>query len=249
MPRKSTGGAASGASVPSTPIAKGLGSRKSLNGTSGTATPPSAVDVDSTVPASTTNLVVPASTKLVLKQQEVALKGIESYELPRGPLIKLAKSSLPDNVQLRRDVQFALVRSASVFISYLTATAHDTARRKKKKNILPEHVMEAMREIELGDADVMRELKVHLLAFREGVVKKKSEKASVGSKAADATEPNDADVSRLESDDMDADESTRDDVEQGGSASLLNRRLADHADQDQDDNDDGDGADELMDED
>ncbi|CDW96835.1 hypothetical protein [Sporisorium scitamineum] len=96
--------------------------------------------------ARTSTLTIPPSTKLVLKQQETALKGIESFELPRSNIIKCAKSDIPDSVQLRKEVQQALVKSATVFISYLTATAHDNATKKKGKIITAQHVFDGVEE-------------------------------------------------------------------------------------------------------
>lgn len=229
----------SGASAPSTPSTKPGLPRKSLNGS------PSVADADAST--STSALTVPTSSKLVLKQQETALKGIESFELPRSNIVKCAKSDIPDSVQLRKEVQQALVKSATVFISYLTATAHDNATKKKGKIITAQHVLDAVRQIDLAGEDEMAELKAQLKGYRDNAARKKSEKATAGAgekKAADGQEgeaeaENDADVSRLDgAEEEDADQSVRmhDDAD-AADASLLRKSLhaagQDDADEDQ----------------
>ncbi|GAC75119.1 hypothetical protein L1887_51505 [Cichorium endivia] len=175
MPRKSTGGVSS-ASAPGTPISKTTGKTGDGEASGG--------------------LIVPAETKAVLRQQEVALKtlthGIDSYELPRSNVIKTAKTDIPDSVQLRKEVQQALVKSASVFISYLTATAHETAQGKGAKIISAQHVLDAVGQLELGD-EAQKEMKAQLRAYRENAQQKK-----VKAKQAAAEDGNDADVSRVD---------------------------------------------------
>ncbi|EST04969.1 Transcription factor CBF/NF-Y/archaeal histone [Kalmanozyma brasiliensis GHG001] len=186
MPRKSTG-AASSASAPGTPAAK-TGGRKSISG--------SIDDTSSNAP-----LVVPPSSKAVLKQQEVALKGIESFELPRSNIVRCAKSELPDSVALRKDTQQALVRSATVWISYLTSIAHDSVREKGGKIISAQHVLDAVREAGFTEEEVGL-LKEGLRGYRDAVQKKKA--AAVVGKKGDAevegeeAEGNEADESRVD---------------------------------------------------
>ena len=196
MPRKSTGGASAsgGASTPGTPVSKAP--RKSHNGTSSTT-------------EAEPLLTIPASTKLVVKQQETALKGIDSFELPRSNIVKCAKTDLPDSVQLRKEVQQALVKSATVFISYLTATAHDHARKRAGKIIGPQHVLDALRELGFSD-DELGSIKAELKTYRENVARKKSDKVAGEKKdTAEAEETdegggNDADVSRMDGDEADS---------------------------------------------
>lgn len=180
--------------------------------------------------ASASTLTVPTSSKAVLKQQEVALRGIESFELPRGPLIKLAKTTLPDSTTLRKDTQSAIVRSASVFISYLTATAHDNAKAKKGKIIGAQHVIDALRELDF-DPEEVREVKDHLRAYREAAARKKEkskESKGNGNDGATGDAQQEGDKSLAE----DALEVEEEDEEEA-------------AEQEEDD----EGADQLMDED
>ncbi len=175
MPRKSTGGVSS-ASAPGTPVGKTAGKNGDGEASGG--------------------LIVPAETKAVLRQQEVALKtlthGIDSYELPRSNVIKTAKADIPDSVQLRKEVQQALVKSASVFISYLTATAQETAQGKGAKIISAQHVLDAVGQLELGD-EAQKEMKAQLRAYRENAQQKK-----LKAKQTPAEDENDADVSRVD---------------------------------------------------
>lgn len=50
--------------------------------------------------------------------------GIDQYELPRASISKLARTDIPDSVQLRKDTITALVKSSSVFVSYLSTSLH-----------------------------------------------------------------------------------------------------------------------------
>ena len=51
--------------------------------------------------------------------------GLDQFELPKASIQKLAKSELPDSIQLRKDSLAALVKSSSVFVSYLS-TCYET---------------------------------------------------------------------------------------------------------------------------
>ncbi|SPO26767.1 related to dna polymerase epsilon p17 subunit [Ustilago trichophora] len=252
MPRKSTGGA-SAASAPSTPAAKG-GPRKSVGTPSG---------ADSESSSSNPALIIPPAAKSVLKQQETAQKGIEAFDLPRTNIVKLAKSDIPDSVQLRKEVQQALVKSATVFISYLSAAAHERVAGKGGKIISAQHVLEAVKEVELdsGDGEVLRELKDQLRAYRENAARKKSEKAAgVGTKGTSSgpkdreVEDGDADVSRFDGaeDGEEGDDSVMPDGEDEGEAgdeSLLRKSLQNGNQHDDDEEEEDEGEDQLMDED
>ncbi|GAC99059.1 potential histone-like transcription factor [Pseudozyma hubeiensis SY62] len=219
MPRKSTGGVSvGGGSQPSTPK-----SRKSISTDSPLPLNP---DVSITTTSANASLSIPTTSKAVLKQQEVALRGIESFELPRGPLIKFAKTTLPDSITLRKDTQSAIVRSASVFISYLTSTAHDNAKAKKGKIIGAQHVIDALRDLDFTHEEV-KEIKDHLRAYREAAAKKK-EKSKESKDGATGEGEKDGDQSLVE-DALEVEEEYEEEA----------------AEQEEDD----EGADQLMDED
>ncbi|KAJ9479761.1 DNA polymerase epsilon subunit D [Pseudozyma hubeiensis] len=226
MPRKSTGGVSvGGGSTPSTPKA-----RKSISTDSPLPLNPDESTTTAAASASASTLSVPTTSKAVLKQQEVALRGIESFELPRGPLIKFAKTTLPDSTTLRKDTQSAIVRSASVFISYLTATAHDNAKAKKGKIIAAQHVIDALRELDFTQEEV-KEVKDHLRAYREAAMRKKEKSKESKEDTADGATG---------------------EAEKDGDQSLVEdgAEVEEHEEAaEQEDDDDDEGADQLMDED
>ncbi|WFD05604.1 DNA-directed DNA polymerase [Malassezia vespertilionis] len=83
--------------------------------------------------------------------------GIDQFELPKASINKLARTEIPDSVQLRKDTLTALVKSASVFVSYLStyynmlipaAASQDVAIARGNKTISAAHVLDAMRELE-----------------------------------------------------------------------------------------------------
>ncbi|PWZ00221.1 histone-fold-containing protein [Testicularia cyperi] len=163
MPRKSLPDAASGSSTP-------VKARKSIPG--GDGAPASATKKTGGSGANdeaTNGLVLAAETKAVLAQQTGALKslagGIDQYELPKTSVVKLAKSEIPDSVQLRKEVTSALVKASTVFISYLTAASHDLASSKGLKTISGQNVLDSIKDLDLGD-EFRAQLKKELEAYR-----------------------------------------------------------------------------------
>ncbi|KAJ8700917.1 hypothetical protein PTI98_003895 [Pleurotus ostreatus] len=56
------------------------------------------------------------------QQQEQVSEGIEQFELPKSLVTKIAKSAVPPDVKLQKDVVLSLVKSSTVFINFLAAT-------------------------------------------------------------------------------------------------------------------------------
>jgi len=50
-------------------------------------------------------------------QQDLVSEGIENYELPKSIVMKIAKSSVPDNVKLQKETVLSLVKGSTVFLS------------------------------------------------------------------------------------------------------------------------------------
>lgn len=208
MARKSISGAAdtSVASVGSTPAGKG---RKSISETPATPSsskkPSEPVDI---APAS--GLVIPPAAQAVFAQQAGALKalavGLDQLELPKTSVVKLAKSEIPDNVQLRKEVTAALLKASTVFISYLTAASHDTAISNGLKTISGQNVLDAVRDLDLG-IDVRLELKKELDAFRALTKEKRQSKAGGKKAVADEDESLVVPLENGDDDDDDADAS------------------------------------------
>ncbi|WFD35365.1 DNA-directed DNA polymerase [Malassezia cuniculi] len=110
--------------------------------------------------------------------------GLDQFELPKAPVAKIARAEMPESMQLRKELNTALVKSASVFVSYLTAAAHDVATAKGNKTIAATHVQEALRELEFPGS-IRRELRDQLAAFR-ALQKEKNEAAKLQRRAKQA---------------------------------------------------------------
>ncbi|KAK1925461.1 histone-fold-containing protein [Papiliotrema laurentii] len=127
--------------------------------------PPSAPAVDPDSPAA--------------QQQKEFTQGISEFELPKTTLTKLAKGAIPDNVKMQQEVIMALMRSSTLFINYLTATAHDQALARSGKSITASDVMKAITEMDFGPADnLVPLLEVELAAYRALNQSSKSSKSS-----------------------------------------------------------------------
>ena len=77
---------------------------------------------------------------------------------------RLAKSAVPPETKLQKDVPLALVKGSTIFINYLSALAHDTAVDQGHKTITAAHVLEAVKQLgweDTGDLSKLlkRELK------------------------------------------------------------------------------------------
>ncbi|GAA5878872.1 hypothetical protein JCM16303_007214 [Sporobolomyces ruberrimus] len=95
--------------------------------------------------------------------------GIDQYELPKSVIARLAKGAVPPEVKLQKEVPLALVKSSTVFISYLAALSHDLAAEKSMKTITAQHVLEGVKQLgwEDGGKELEKYLKKELKAFRK----------------------------------------------------------------------------------
>ncbi|WOO76696.1 DNA polymerase epsilon subunit 3 [Vanrija pseudolonga] len=111
-------------------------------------------------------------------QQRQFATTIADLELPKTSLTKLAKGSIPDNVKMQQDVVHALMRSSTLFISYLTATAHDQALSRSGKSVTASDVLKAITELDFGPADALVPLlEQELQAYRQNLAATKAAKA------------------------------------------------------------------------
>ncbi|KAH7910074.1 histone-fold-containing protein [Hygrophoropsis aurantiaca] len=120
-------------------------------------------------------------------QQDFVTDGIDTYELPKSLVTKIAKSAIPDNAKLQKETVLSLVKGSTVFINYLAATAHDVAQSKQHKSISASDVLRALEIIEFGD--LVGGLSGELLVYRENAKTDKGRKsgaASAPGKAASA---------------------------------------------------------------
>ncbi|KAF1915065.1 histone-fold-containing protein [Ampelomyces quisqualis] len=73
---------------------------------------------------------------------------VEDLNLPKSIVQRLAKGVLPPNTQIQKDALFAMSKSATVFVNYITSCAADHALRAGKKTVMPRDVFDAMTELE-----------------------------------------------------------------------------------------------------
>ncbi|EPQ53038.1 histone-fold-containing protein [Gloeophyllum trabeum ATCC 11539] len=120
------------------------------------------------------------------KNQQDAV-GIENYELPKSLITKIAKSAIPENTKLQKEVVTSLVKGSTVFINYLGASAaHDVAASKQHKSISATDVLKALELLEF--ADMVPGLQTELQAYRDTQKKGKQSGASKG-KAKETDSP------------------------------------------------------------
>ncbi|KAF5387552.1 hypothetical protein D9757_006567 [Collybiopsis confluens] len=99
------------------------------------------------------------------QQQDLVSEGIDNFELPKSIVQKIAKSALPENAKLQKEVILSLVKGSTVFINYLAATAHDVAQSKQHKSISASDVLKALELIDLSD--LVEPLTAELQVYRD----------------------------------------------------------------------------------
>ncbi|TCD61884.1 hypothetical protein EIP91_007788 [Steccherinum ochraceum] len=108
----------------------------------------------------TASVTTPAQT-----QQDIASDGIESYELPKSLVTRIARSAFPDNVKLQKEAMLALLKGSTVFVNYIAATAHDVAASKQHKSVSASDVLKALELTQFGD--MVDKLQDELQAYRD----------------------------------------------------------------------------------
>ncbi|DAA73086.1 TPA_exp: putative CBF/NF-Y family transcription factor [Trichophyton benhamiae CBS 112371] len=74
--------------------------------------------------------------------------GVDDILLPRSVIMRLAKDMLPPGTGVQRDAVTAILKAATVFVSYISSHANDMT---DKKTLTPQDVLAALTEVELGD--------------------------------------------------------------------------------------------------
>ncbi|KAJ1937358.1 histone-fold-containing protein [Linderina pennispora] len=94
---------------------------------------------------------------------------IEDLEFPRAVLARIIKGTMPENVSIQKEARHAVTRAATVFVSYLAATANDCAREAGHKTILANDVFKALEAVGLTDfIDKLKEdFEAHTAMARE----------------------------------------------------------------------------------
>ncbi|KAF3483235.1 uncharacterized protein GIQ15_02559 [Arthroderma uncinatum] len=73
---------------------------------------------------------------------------VDDILLPRSVIMRLAKDMLPPGTGVQRDAVTAILKAATVFVSYISSHANDMT---DKKTLTPQDVLAALTEVELGD--------------------------------------------------------------------------------------------------
>lgn len=113
-------------------------------------------------------------------QQDTISEGIEEFELPKSLVTRIAKSALPENAKMSKDVSLSIVKASTVFINYLAASAHDVAAQKQHKSISASDVLKALELLELGD--MVDPLQKELQIYREHQKSDRSRKGGASGK-------------------------------------------------------------------
>ncbi|ORZ03243.1 histone-fold-containing protein, partial [Syncephalastrum racemosum] len=74
---------------------------------------------------------------------------IEEFELPKANIARVLKQALPAGTALQKDAKTAVSKAATVFITYLSTVANDTAKGANHKTISAADVFKAMEVIEM----------------------------------------------------------------------------------------------------
>lgn len=82
--------------------------------------------------------------------EERPVYGIQDLLLPRQSILKLAKEVLPEKTPLPKDGVTALLRSSTVFISYIAAEANRIADRSGRKIVGPADITAALEQLHMG---------------------------------------------------------------------------------------------------
>ncbi|EMD31575.1 hypothetical protein CERSUDRAFT_127304 [Gelatoporia subvermispora B] len=130
---------------------------------------------------------VQAASTSAQAQQELVSEGLENFELPRSLVTKIARSALPDNTKLQKDVVTSYVKASTVFINYLAATAHDVASSKQHKSVSASDILKALEMMEMGDMvdTLQKELQIYRDLQKADKHRRSSNAASTKGKGKD----------------------------------------------------------------
>ncbi|KAF9817913.1 hypothetical protein IEO21_03107 [Rhodonia placenta] len=113
-------------------------------------------------------------------QQDAVSEGIENFQLPRSLITKLARSGMSEDAKMQKDVVLSYQKSATVFINYLAATAHEVAASKQHKSISASDVLKALEMVDMGD--MVQMIQQELDVYRDIQKADKNRKSSSASK-------------------------------------------------------------------
>ncbi|KAJ2778331.1 hypothetical protein H4R18_004662 [Coemansia javaensis] len=129
---------------------------------------------------------------------------IDELEFPKASVTRLIKASLPEGIAVQKDARAAVAKSATVFVSYLAATANDYAREAGHKTVSTNDVVKALKAVGLGDFvdRLMADLEAHTARARERGLAKAAERAAQD-EAQDENENEGEEVEEEEDEDED----------------------------------------------
>jgi len=119
--------------------------------------------------------------------EQLGSEGIDSYELPKAIVTRLAKSAVPSNCKLQKETILSLLKGSTVFINYLAATAHHVAVGKQHKSISASDVLRALELIEFSD--LVEPFQAELQIYRELAKTDKGKKGSASVGASGSAAP------------------------------------------------------------
>lgn len=74
------------------------------------------------------------------------------HNLPNASINKILKKVLPEGNKVAKDAKEAFNKAAVIFLLYITTIAneisHESLGKKKKAQIMPEHIIQALEEME-----------------------------------------------------------------------------------------------------
>lgn len=66
----------------------------------------------------------------------------QALKLPKAAVMRIIKSSLPDNVRVSSEAATAISRAATVFALFITQTANEQATASKRKTVTAQDILE-----------------------------------------------------------------------------------------------------------
>ncbi|KAJ2508468.1 hypothetical protein GGI11_006078 [Coemansia sp. RSA 2049] len=129
---------------------------------------------------------------------------IDDLDYPKAVITRLIKGSLPDSIAVQKEARQAVTKAATVFVSYIAATANDCAREGGHKTVMASDVFKALEAV--GLADFIDRLQAELAAHAAIVREKKERAKQKGEQEEDGGEDGEDGEGEEEDEDVDVDE-------------------------------------------
>ena len=113
-----------------------------------------------------------ASAAAVDKNDKPELPKRVDFELPASIVSKIVKATLGEGAALSSEAKEAFSKAAGIFILYLTSTAHEFCKERKRSTLSGDDVVDALAELEFD------EMIEPLKAFREEIKRKHAARRS-----------------------------------------------------------------------